>query len=122
MSLEIQKVEYKGDSEKERLVMRVLADTNTKDYVVMDTTFDTDGEISNIGRRAYKFSPKDVKRDDLVILYTRSKKTTESGASVEHPAGSQNEAHFFFWDREASVWNEGGDRCTLLEVKQSKPV
>jgi len=120
MNLRIKEVKDKGDLENERLVLSVSKDDNTLGYVVMDTTFDEEGDVSNKGRHAYKFPEKEVSAGDLVVLYTRAK---PNGRSAEKVAkDGKTKTHFFYWSRETTVWNQDGDRCTLLYIVDSKAV
>lgn len=120
MNLRIIAVRDKGDLEKERLVLSVSKDDNTLGYVVMDTTFDADGDVSNKGRHAYRFPEKEISAGDFVVLYTRAKPNGWSTESVAKD--SKTKTHFFYWGRETTVWNQDGDRCTLMYIVDSKAV
>lgn len=117
--LKIIEVKDKGDIENERLVLSVIDDGNTLGYVVMDATFNEDGDFSNKGRHAFKFKRKSVKKDDLVVLYSR-----KAMGSLEEKRSSGNifTIHFFFWGRDATIWNKTEDFCTLLYIVDSKKV
>lgn len=119
MKLNILYAKDKGDITKERLVLKVLEDANTSGYVVVDATYDSDGDLSNLGKHAYKFPSKDVKKGDYVILFT---KAAGSAAKVEEENQSSTTNHNFYWGRKATVWNKDGDYCTLLYIVDSKKV
>jgi hypothetical protein len=120
MNLELLRIEEKGNLEKERVVLRVKKDDSTNNYVIMDATFDEEGDISNIGRHAYKFWSKDVKTGDFVVLYTR-KKNANTPNETERVSGKPV-THFFYWGRQATIWNIEKDYCRLLYIIDSKIV
>lgn len=49
VKIKIQEIKDRGNDE-ERIVLRVLEDCNLCRYLVLDTTFDKDGNISNKNR------------------------------------------------------------------------
>ena len=49
MKIKIQEIKHRGNDE-ERIALRVLEDCNLCRYLVLDTTFDKDGNISNLER------------------------------------------------------------------------
>lgn len=70
MDIKIQEILDRGNDE-ERLVLRVLKNCNLNSYLVLDTTFDNAGNISNRNRHVYVFANVSVKKDDYVVLYTK---------------------------------------------------
>ncbi|MBK7129031.1 MAG: hypothetical protein IPM74_03495 [Crocinitomicaceae bacterium] len=120
MSLEIQRVIDKGNLEKERLFLTATSDVNVSGYVVMDSSYDNDGDVVNLGRHAFRFPTKLIKSGDTVSLYTRAKPA--GWVDEKYIENGSNLAHFFYWGRETTVWNRGGDYCTLLKVMHSKAV
>ena len=110
MKIEIVKILDRAVGNKERLWLKVLADTDLKYFIVFDTTYTSDTSISNLQRHAYWFKPKQVKTGDFVVLYTKtgtpSQKTNENGTTT----------HFLFWGLENTVWNDTGDCAVLFEV------
>lgn len=104
----------KGDINKERVIIRIMEDTDT-DYLLMvrsrksKTKDDTilGGNISE----AYWFPPKEVKKGDLVILYTkngdRSEKKSESGQM----------SYFFYWGRTSPLWDDSNHIPTLIDIE-----
>ncbi len=110
MNMRIIKILDNGIANKERLWMKVLANTNLMYFIVFDTTHTSDNTISNIQRHAYWFSPKEVKAGDNVILYTRRGTPSEQ----RNADGSTN--HFLFWGLDKTVWNNQGDCAVLFQV------
>ena len=71
MKIETQKIKDRGNDE-ERIILRVLEDCNLCRYLVLDTTFDKDGNISNKNnRQVYAFGDMPVRKGDYVVLYTK---------------------------------------------------
>ena len=110
MKLEIIQILDKGVENKERLYLRVLADTDLSYYIVFDTTYTSENTISNIQRHAYWFKPRKVKAGDYVILYTRAGNTS----TRQNKDGSTN--HFLFWGIDRTIWNKDDDCAVLFEV------
>jgi len=110
MKIEIVKILERAVANKERLWLKVLADTELQYFIVFDTTYTSNTSISNLQRHAYWFKPKQVKAGDYVVLYTKpgtpSQTTNENGTTT----------HFLFWGLENTVWNDTGDCAVLFEV------
>lgn len=97
MNLKIRNVVDKGDPKKERLIIRVLNDTDLGEYILLRTGL-TEGVV-NIGvESTFWFPDKAILARDLVVVYSRAgntqEKKREDGTTV----------HFFYWDQPAAVW------------------
>jgi hypothetical protein len=110
MKLEIVKILDRAVANKERLWLKVLADTDLKYFIVFDTTYTSDTSISNLQRHAFWFKPKQVKAGDYVVLYSKE------GTPSEHANENGTTTHFFFWGLKNTVWNDTGDCAVLFEV------
>lgn len=119
MKIKIENVVDKGNLDRERVLLKVLSNEDLKNYVIMDSTFNSEGDISNTGRHAFKFPMKEVKKGDYICLFTKKMDTT-SKSEFANSIGSIT--HCFFWNREASVWNKNNDNCYLLYIVDSKNV
>ena len=111
MKVKIKEIIDHGHSD-ERIVLNVIEDIDIGEYLVMDTTYTKDGNVSNKVRHPYWFPDKKIKKGDLVILY--SKKGTQS--ETKNQSGSTS--HFFFWGLDSNVWNNDGDCALLLHVNE----
>ncbi len=111
MNIKIKGVRDAGDENQERVVLEVLADDDIGQYLVCDSTFTKDKVVSNKLRHVYWFPDKAVKKNDLVVLYTkpgrRTEKTNSDGSTT----------HFFYWNLESTVWNQDGDCAVLFEAR-----
>jgi hypothetical protein len=106
MKLEIRSVADKGNHQKERLVLKVISNTDIGDYLLIQAGYNEEGVT--IGTyHTYWFPYKSVSASDLVILYTKSGKDSEK----EIKQGKK--AHFFYWGINDSIWNRR-DRAPVL--------
>ncbi|MCP5235612.1 MAG: hypothetical protein H6945_07725 [Zoogloeaceae bacterium] len=106
MKIDIQSVADKGNFDKERLVLKVKADTDTGDYLVIETGFH-DGEVTTGTYNTYWFPYKSVSAGDLVVVYTKTGKENVKDLK------NGRKAHFFYWGLAAALWNRG-DRAPVL--------
>lgn len=63
--------------DEERVVLEVLQDCDIGKYFIFDSTYTSDGKISNKVRHTYWFPNKTVKAGDFVVLYTKEGKQSE---------------------------------------------
>jgi hypothetical protein len=111
MKLKINRVIDYGTLESERVELLVLEDCNLDYYMIVDTTYTSDNKMSNKIRHMHWFTAKDVKKDDEVILYSKSGKTL-----TESINGGNNKRYTIFWGMGTSVWNNSGDVAVLIHV------
>jgi hypothetical protein len=88
--LELKRIRGRGDRHNERLIIKVIADTDIGDYLVLRTRSESTGPSSG-SVYAYWFPDKVVKAGDLVVLYTKtgmdSTRTSKGGST----------SHFLYW-------------------------
>lgn len=110
MSIKIKAILDNGKQENERLTLNVLQDDNTNNYVVLDTTYGSDGKVSNKHKHPFWFPKVAVKKGDLIILYSKK--------GNYKPVKNANGAtfHFFYWNLDSCVWNNDGDKAYLLQI------
>jgi len=110
MNIQIKALRHSGDLKQERIVLKVLKDDDIGYYIVMDTTYTSDGNVSNLVRFPFWFPDKPVKTGDLVVLYTKK------GQQSEKQNKNGTTSHFFYRGLERTVWNEKGDCAVVLHV------
>lgn len=113
MDIKILWVKEHGNLSSERLLLEAKEDdVELRHYIVMDNTYDEEGNLTNKLRHCYDFKTSDVilNKGDRVALYTK-KGNYESGSTV-----SGNVIHKIYWGLKETVWNEGGDIAYLVEV------
>lgn len=106
----INSIRDNGSQESERLIMSVLQNDNTNNYLVLDTTYGADNKVSNKHKHPFWFPKIEVKKGDLVILYSKKGRYH----TVVNKDGTTS--HFFYWNLESCVWNNDGDKAYLLEI------
>ncbi|OHX34410.1 hypothetical protein BJL95_17225 [Methylomonas sp. LWB] len=106
MNIDIQSVADKGNLDKERLILKVTADTDTGDYLVIQTGF-SNGEVTIGTYNTFWFPYKAVSAGDLVVLYTKSGRE-----NIKELKGSKK-AHFFYWGLSSTLWGKN-DRAPVL--------
>lgn len=113
MDLQILGVFDKNTS-RERLTLRVLEDCNCGDYIVMDTTYNENGEKSNVWRHALHLPNLKVCKGDQIKIYTRS------GLQRTVKSKQGNNLHFVFWGLSGSIWNNSEDIAYLYKISDSE--
>ena len=118
MNLKLQSIADKGDLAKERLVIKVLKDTNIADYVVLRTGYGTDGSPTTKVHNTLWLASKKLSAGDLVVVYSKAGKNNSKELSEER------NAHFFYWGSTAPLWGVTDKVAVLLHAPewQSKTV
>ncbi|MDR6982506.1 hypothetical protein J2X32_001124 [Rheinheimera pacifica] len=111
MKLEIVSVKGAGILKEERVVLRANADTDIGDYLVADTTYQGEGQVSNKLRNIFWLPDKIVSARDLVVIYSKS----GNDKTQENKSGTRT--HFIYWDLNKTVWNKDEDAITLFHIK-----
>lgn len=111
MKIKIQEIKDRGNDE-ERIVLRVLEDCNLCRYLVLDTTFDKDGNISNKNRHVYAFGDVLVRKGDYVVLYTKV------GNDVRQTNVNGTTSYFFYWNMQSHIWNNEQDIAYLVHYDE----
>lgn len=106
MKIEIQSVADKGTYEKERLILKVVSDTDVGDYILVQTGYNERGVTIELFN-TYWFPYKPVGAGDLVVLYTKR------GKDSEKELKQGRKAHFFYWGLDSVIWNRK-DRAPAL--------
>lgn len=114
MELKLVSVTSQGDPAKEYLTLRVLEGCNLKNYMVLDSTFNSDGTTSNKHRHVFVFPDWEVEKNDYIFLRTRPGKHGKFTTSNGFPA------HGFHWGLSSPVWNETGDTVHLIKMSAVK--
>jgi len=111
MDLKIVKV---SKTEPEYLVLQVERDHNLWPYILFDTAYDGEGNVTNKNRHSFLFPNLNVKKGDFVIVYT---KVGES-KSFRNTAGTVT--HELYWGLDVNVWNHAKDEVLLVHVDDYK--
>ena len=110
MNIRIQTVADKGVLEKERLILRVLSDTDVGEYVLFRAGY-RDGSVTTGVRNTLWFPDKAVSKGDLVVVYTKS------GRENERRKDDGLMLHFFYWGLNEAIWNSDDHAPVILQVQ-----
>lgn len=110
MKLQIKRAVDIGNPEKERIVLNVLEDCDCGNFMIFDTTFVDESQVSNRVRHSFWLPDKEVHMGDLVVIYTKKRSDSEK----ENSDGTKT--HFFYMGLDKTIWNEHGDCATLVEI------
>ena len=111
MKIDIQSIADKGNLEKERLILKVITDTNIGDYLVLQTGFNND-EVTIATFQSYWFPYKPVSAGDIVVIYTRS------GKENEKELKEGRKAYFFYWGINSAIWNRKDRTPVVLHAPE----
>ena len=114
MQLELKSFANAGVIDKERLVIRVLEDVNIGSYVVLRSKKSDKGKPVSGTKDAYWFPDVEVKKGDLIVLYTKR------GTSSKKPlAIGEGMAHFYYWSKTSTFWGEDKNNTAVLICAES---
>jgi hypothetical protein len=100
-------VDHGHDSE--RVIIDITEDTDIGKFIVLDTTYTKSGSVSNKVRHPYWFPDQSVKKDDVVVLYTKAGKRYSKEVD-------DHIVYFFYWGLDINVWNNDGDSALLMHI------
>jgi hypothetical protein len=107
--LTIQGVQHPG-KDKESITLLVNSDLNLADFLIYDTTYSTEGNVSNHERHMFRFPDCAVKAGDRVLLITKKK------GNAKQSLEDGSTAYGFRWGLKQTVWNQGADNATLVRI------
>lgn len=109
MNIKISSIADRGVPAKERLVLRVLADTDIGQYAVFRTGV-TEGNVTIGVANVFWFPDKPVAVGDLVVLYSKH------GTQGEKVLEGGGKAHFFYWGYQGSLWDANDKAAVVLHI------
>ena len=109
MKVKITSIADPGVLAKERIVMKVLSDTDIGVYAIFEANY-RDGNITTGVKDVFWFPDKSVSAGDLVVLYTKQ------GNQNEKLLEGGNKSHFFYWGLGNPKWKTTSTAPVLLEV------
>lgn len=107
MDLKLIQIVDRG-TDRERLIMKAVRKCNINEYIVLDTTYDEDGIVSNKHRHVYIMPDINVDEGDFIWLFT------QKGTYHTHNNDSKTITHNIYWGLDISVWNNDGDQAYLI--------
>ena len=110
MSLVIRGARHKGILAEEKIVLVAEADMDIGQYILFDTTYISDSEISSKVRHSFWLPDFKVDAGDLVVVYTKD------GTQKQKTNEDQSKTLFLYWGLGRTVWNQGEDCAVLVKV------
>lgn len=109
MKISVRKIHNKGDYSKEYVVLDVDERCDAGKYILADTTYLPNGNVSGKLRHMFWMPDGEVNKGDVIVVHTGSGKRT----STANKSGTTT--HSFYWGLGASVWNDERDCACLIE-------
>jgi hypothetical protein len=113
MNLELRSIIAPGDLKNERLTLRALADLDVGDYLVAQTVL-VDGQPTTDFDHMLWFQYEPIAKGDIVVVYTKTGKTTERVLSTGKTA------HFFYLDLKSAIWDDPSKGAIVLHTPSWK--
>jgi len=112
MKLEIVEIQNRGVYEEERVILKVLRNTDLSYHFLLHTKYTDGGEkiIINPVLHTKWFASKTLKANDLVVLYSKS----GTYSSKVNDDGSTS--HFYYWDLPEAIYKTPDDCVVGLEL------
>lgn len=112
MKVRLTKILDYGDPENERLLMDVLEDCDLGNYILALSNVVNDNSISNKIENVYWLDNQELKKGDLVIIYTKRQGT--SIHKIENKSGAIS--YFLFWNLDSTISNKQEKKVVCLET------
>lgn len=114
MNLEVNGIFSRGTDE-ERVSMTVIKDTNLKNFMLVDMSFNKKSQLSEKGKHVFCFPELEVKKGDYLILYTRP---LSEGQMYNFARKDDLNYHFFSFgfDSRYSIWKNIESSVSMFEI------
>lgn len=96
------------NTDDERLIIQAMRACNLNEFIVLDTTFDEDGIVSNKCRHVFIMPDICVNEGDFIWLYSHQ------GTYHTHNNTTNTITHNIYWGLDIHVWNNDGDMAYLI--------
>jgi hypothetical protein len=110
MNLSLVSFADSGNLERERVVLRATEDIDAGDYTALCSESNEPGVASSGLNTAFWFPNESVKKDDIVVLYTKR------GNPSKKDIGDGHTAYFFYWGLSEPLWMSVKAAFVLLET------
>ncbi len=112
MNIVINKIVDRSDLEKERIIFTVKEDDFLGAYLVFKSKKTGEKMVSSETKGTYWFPDKDVKKGDLIVLYSKK------GINTEKKNTDGTTTYFFYWGSTNVLWNDSVDAAILLRLQE----
>lgn len=110
MKFNLQGLKNPGDVEKERVVIEILEDGNVGQLLVASTIQADDNSVSPRISNPYWIPDQDVKKGDLVIVYTKS------GQKSNRKNETDSYSYFFYIGMDSSIYDESNKTTVVFDI------
>ena len=111
MNIKFNSIADSGVLADERLILKVLLDTDIGEFVMFRAKARNDIVTTGV-ENVFWFPDKAVKAGDLVVLYTKK------GAQSEKTLKDGTRAHFFYWGISSAIWDDKSMAAIILHVSE----
>lgn len=112
MKVRMSKILGFGDPENERILIDVLEDCELGNYVLALSNIVNDTSISNKIENVYWLENQELKKGDLVVVYT--KRQGAAIQKIENQSGVVS--YFLFWNLDNTISSKQGKKVVCLET------
>jgi hypothetical protein len=115
MNIKLKRITFRGDLEKERIVLEAIRDLDIGGYAIFVSRDLGEGKVSSNIKLTYWFPDKSIKSGDLVVLYSKSRlnseKLNQDGTTT----------HFYYWEQAKAVFDTEESCAIVVEIKEWVP-
>ena len=115
MKFEI-KIVNTGDIKNERVVLKALEDFDIGYYIIARSSLLSENKISDSIDNVFWLPAQIIKKDDLVVLYTRK------GSNSNRQNDNGSKTYFYYLNLENPIYEKPIDCAILLELNNWKTV
>ena len=117
MKLQLIGIVHRGSPNRERIHLRVVANTDLKYFVILHTMYTSPQAISSAAKHTFWFPPTPVTAGDEVILFTGS------GTGRVEAGSTGGMRHIYYWGLPNVFFGTTGECAVVFELNtwQSSP-
>lgn len=117
MDLQIIGIRDAGEP-NERLLLKALNDCSLYGYLILDNTYDENGDISKVARHVFVFPNDRVRKNEYIRLWTKKGVSTISTSTFnKEPAVYHN--YYRGYDAGLTVWDIKEDTPYLVHFDET---
>ncbi|KHE07672.1 hypothetical protein [Citrobacter braakii] len=110
MKAKVRTIHGHGKANEEYVIIDVNEDCNANRLMLADTTYTSETTISNKTRHTFWFKAIDLKKGDVIVLYTGS------GTDQSKSQTNGTTIYYRYWGLKTAVWNDDGDGAILFDI------
>jgi hypothetical protein len=112
MKIKFKEVKDHGSTVSERIVLIVNDDDQLGNYMIFKAQRLNETRISTLGLVSYWFPDKEVKKNDLVVLYTTS------GVNTERKNSDGTTTYFYYWGKDEPQWMSNKNVVVFTKLEE----